>query len=104
MSETYRIIYEAEAESDLTEIFEYIFQVNPSAARTFSKRVDKLVLQLSQFPLSGWEPHNRGIPEIKSGYRAFPIDQYLLLYKVQQNVVRIYRIIHSNELGKLYLR
>jgi toxin ParE1/3/4 len=85
-------------ESDLTDIGEYIALHNPIRARTF---VDELIAQIErigQYPFS-----YRLRPDIGTEARAAVHQNYLILFRIVGEVVRVERVVHGRrDLPKLF--
>jgi toxin ParE1/3/4 len=86
------------ARTDLKEIGDYIARDNPHRAISF---VEELVGQCQK--LAG----NPGIgaprPELAEGLRMLPHGRYLIFYRVDDEVLRIVRVLHSaRDLGPLF--
>ena len=83
-----RRIYSARAQ--LAEIFDYIEQENPRAAREVQATIKSSIELLGRFPFSGRatdEPGVRVLTIIRYRHRAF--------YRLQQDDVLILRILHA---------
>ena len=93
MSEPYEIRYLSTAESDLTNIFEYIKKDNPAAAISQLEKFDKAISQLASNPLLGVIPKDERLKNL--GYRMLIVDKYLVFYVVKTEYVQIRRIIHG---------
>jgi len=93
VSESYEIRYLSTAESDLTNIFEYIKKDNPAAAISQLEKFDKAISQLASNPLLGVIPKDERLKKL--GYRMLIVDKYLVFYVVKTEYVQIRRIIHG---------
>jgi toxin ParE1/3/4 len=87
------------AEDDLTEIISYISIDNPSAAETLAEKIENKLLMLSDHPLLGKIPKEEELA--KMGYRFLIVQNYLIFYTVEQQIIWIHRIIHG---ARDYLR
>lgn len=92
--------YTSESESDLIEIWHYIFQNEREETRpdNLIEEIKQTVFQLSQFPYMGKER-----PEVSKGLYFFPSGNYLILYRITQNNIVIIRILHcSRDVSKIF--
>jgi toxin ParE1/3/4 len=83
-----------EAEADLDEIWLYLAQEsgNPIiATRVVNSITDRFVL-LAKFPNMG---RSRD-PDLLGRRRSFPIDRYVIFYRVQSGQVQILRVLHGS--------
>ena len=94
MKKKHKIIYLPIAQQDLIEIFDYIREDNPSAAATFIDKIDKSISKLELFPQLGVVPKDDRLEFL--GYRMLVIDNYLVFYVFNGNIVEIRRIIHGS--------
>lgn len=81
------------AEEDVEEIYDYLFIENPFYAEDFLNKFYKSIKKLQRFPKIGklTEVFNLN----RAGYRYIIMDNYHIYYKIEENIVYIYRIIHS---------
>ncbi len=93
MSRLYNIRYLPTAEQDLDDIFDYILQDNPSAARGLLDRFDHSISQLTSNPEIGVIPKDDRLKKL--GYRMLIIDKYLIFYVIKSHTIQIRRIIHG---------
>ena len=102
MSKKYKIEYLPIAENDLTEIYEYILNDNPSAAINLIDRIDESISKLADFPFMGVTPND---PRLRLlGYRMLIIDAYHVFYVVlHDEIVEIRRILHGKRLYNFLL-
>jgi toxin ParE1/3/4 len=85
---TYRI--SGRARRNLLEIWRYIADDNETAADRF---IDLLV---QRFQLLGKNPHaGRSRDELRSGYRSFPVGQYVVFYRIAEPGVQIMHVLHG---------
>jgi toxin ParE1/3/4 len=71
-------------------IWRHIAEDNEAAADRFIDRLTRT------FQLLGENPHvGRRRDELRSGYRSFPIREYLIIYQVAQPGVRILDVVHG---------
>jgi toxin ParE1/3/4 len=77
-----------QAVNDLTEINDYLFANNQTAADTFLDEISQKFEQLAQFPKMG-----RRRDELAPFLRSFPFQIYLIFYREIENGVEIARIL-----------
>jgi len=58
--------------------------------REYAERLDSAMLQLTEFPLLGSVRN-----EILEGLRAFVVGQHLILHQVDDQTVRVIRVLHK---------
>ena len=85
-----RIRRGARARSDQSAIWFYIASDNMAAADRQMDRLHDAFLMLSDYPEAG-----RVRVEVDAQLRTFPIDQYLIFYRVSPGVLEIVRILHA---------
>ena len=94
MKKKHKIKYLPIAQQDLIEIFDYIKEDNPSAAKSFINKIDKSISKLEAFPQIGVVPKDDRLEML--GYRMLVIDNYLVFYVIKENMIEIRRIIHGS--------
>lgn len=87
-------LYEARCEFRDFLLF-YKTQVGPKYARNFSDNILPAVRQLGRFPELG--VLRRDTLPGQYGFRALFIDQYVCIYKIENNVVVIYHIVDGRK-------
>jgi plasmid stabilization system protein ParE len=91
------VLFTALAEEDLDQIEDYICASDPAAAARVRAAIVKQSLELAKAPAKGMllrEPAS----EEEIGIRLWPVARYrnyLLLYRVEPELVRVLRILHS---------
>lgn len=93
MNKIYSIRYLSTAEKDIEDIFDYIYQDNPSAAQNLLEKFDKTIIKLASHPHPGTLPNDTRLRRL--GYRILIIDNYLIFYVIKKNTIQIRRIIHG---------
>jgi addiction module RelE/StbE family toxin len=91
--ETYNVRFLEEALDDLEEIVLYIANDNPAAALSMHDKIVEKATNLSTFPKLG-----RLVPDKKmseAGFRMLVIKPYLLFYRLIEDTVYIYRVVHG---------
>ena len=94
MKKKHKIKYLPIAQQDLIDIFDYIREDNPSAAKKFIDKINKSISKLETFPQLGVVPKDDRLELL--GYRMLVIDNYLVFYVVKGNIVEIRRVIHGS--------
>jgi len=94
MKKKHKIKYLPIAQQDLIEIFDYIKEDNPSAAKSFIDKIDKSISKLELFPQAGVVLKDDRLEML--GYRMLVIENYLVFYVIKENIVEIRRIIHGS--------
>ena len=89
------------AEEDLTEIIIYIAMENPTAANRIADKIEKNMLLLYKNPHLGRIPRDEEIKEL--GYRYLIVENYIIFYTIEKNIIWIHRILHSSRDYKLFL-
>jgi len=88
-----RIKFLPAAESDLEEIFDYLYPESPGYADEFLNKFYSSLKKLERFPRSG------KITDIfnlnRAGYRYFKMGKYYIYYKIEEKTIYIFRIIHT---------
>jgi len=91
--QTYNVRFLQEALDDLKEIISYIAKDSRAAALNMHDKIIEKANGLSVFPKRG-----RLVPDKKmntAGYRMLGIKPYIAFYRVIENDVFIYRILHG---------
>lgn len=95
MPQKNKIKYTPVAACDMDEIFSYISQDNSIAAETLLEKISNGVSTLAQFPHMGSVLSDEEYTLVSRGYRFIVIHPYLVFYRLIDNTVIIYRILHS---------
>ncbi|MBD6614749.1 type II toxin-antitoxin system RelE/ParE family toxin [Komarekiella sp. 'clone 1'] len=83
-----RCIFAPSARLDLKEISSYINRFNPDAARKLKERIKQQCKLLADFPNMGQSCDN-----FASGLRSFPVEDYLIFYRLIDGGVAIVRVV-----------
>jgi toxin ParE1/3/4 len=83
-----KVRYERGALADLDEIFAYIARDNQEAAARLVARIEQTVARIAETPYLGEDTR-------KSGFRRFPVGNYLIVYEVGQGNVVIHYVRHG---------
>ncbi|MGX7703774.1 type II toxin-antitoxin system RelE/ParE family toxin [Methylobacterium sp. Gmos1] len=85
-----RVVISAPAARDLRDVGDYIATDSPVRARRFVAALKERCLSLAFHPFRG-----KPAPEIGLDVRMLVAGNYLILYRVQTEIVMIDRIIHG---------
>jgi toxin ParE1/3/4 len=83
-----KVRYERGALADLDEIFADIARDNQEAAARLVARIEQTVARIAETPYLGEATR-------KSGFRRFPVGNYLIVYEVGQDNVVIHYVRHG---------
>lgn len=93
-----KVSFSPQSRLDLIQIADYIREHNPRAAAVMVANLEARGQQLAEFPYLG--PSR---PEIRPGLRHLSFREYLILYRVEGDLVEIVRIVHgARDLGGLF--
>ena len=79
-----------QARRDLLEIWEHIADDNPSSADRLLDMLDARINRLAEHPFLG-----PARPDIRRDLRYLVCDNYLVLYRVLDDVVEVVRVLHG---------
>ena len=79
------------AESDLTDIWIYIASHDQRSADAQIDRIVERLVMLSQFQNAG-----RKREELAQGLKSFPVDNYVIFYRVIDNGIEVIRVLHGS--------
>ena len=84
-----------EAKADIFEIFEYITKnlAAPAAAEERIKKIESACNRLTVFPFLGVIPRDATLA--KKGYRMLIVDHFLVFYTVDEQAVKIMRVVYG---------
>lgn len=90
-----KLIYLAPAREDILDIARYhLEKVGVNSAREITEEIERTINRLTQFPLMGQTHPDPVLAE--SGYRKLVIiSTYVCIYKIFDDGVYIYRIVHG---------
>jgi len=94
MPKKLRIEYLPIAESDLFEVFDYIFLDSPQSVVKMIDLFDERISILAEFPFSGKGINDKLLRKL--GYRFLAIENYLVFYVIKEKSVEIRRILHGS--------
>ena len=78
------------AQADIDEQWVYLAERSIPAADHFTDRITAQFRQLLDFPNMG-----RARPEFAGGLRSFPVDKYMIYYRVLADKIEISRVLHG---------
>src|ERR1700726_1229162 len=88
VSERMKLRYERGALVDLDEIFSYVAADNREAASRLVARIEDIAARIAASPHIGQATR-------KSGFRRFPVGNYLIVYEVGNDEVVIHYVRHG---------
>ncbi len=95
MQQKNEIKYTPAAIDDLDEIFSYISKDNITSAEHMLEMIDKDISNLARFPNMGSVLSDDDYLLIERGYRFIVVHPYIVFYKITDQTVLIYRILHG---------
>ncbi len=78
---------------DLREIVAYIAEDNPTAAKKVGEEIYSRIEELSGFPKMGMLLSSK--LHMRTDYRFFVCDKYLVFYRIEGRFVSVYRILNG---------
>lgn len=86
-----RLRYTRRAELDLIEIWKYIARDRPLTADQVLRRINRQCRSIADFPEMG-----RRRPDLAPEVRSFPIERWLILYRLVGDEIVISRIVDGS--------
>lgn len=87
-----------EAEQDLFDIWLYIAEDSLVNADRFLDRLEGKALKLAEFAEIGIDR-----PELALDLKSFPVDRYVLYYRVNASGIELVRVLHgSREINRAF--
>jgi toxin ParE1/3/4 len=86
-----KLRFRPDALADLEDIYDYIAADSPVKAGEFIGLIRDKCKFLAETPYGG-----RARPEIRSDLRSFPVKSYLILYRIESDIVEIVNIIRGS--------
>ena len=83
-----RLVFTPLAEADLNEILDYIADNRPHTAMAVVVRIRKKCELLASQPQIGQRR-----PEFPGDYRSFPVERWVIFYRILGNAVEVHRIV-----------
>ncbi len=94
MPRKHKVVFSLVAYRDLEEILDYILIDDPKAAVDMIDNIERSTKRLEGFPELGFTPKDQRLE--RSGYRVLVVDEYLVFYVIDGDLVRIRRVIHGS--------
>ncbi|MCF6210414.1 MAG: type II toxin-antitoxin system RelE/ParE family toxin [Gammaproteobacteria bacterium] len=85
------LIISPEAEQDLLDIWLYIAEDSSVNAGRFLDRLEGKALKLTEFTEIGIDR-----PELAADLKSFPVDRYVLYYRVNTGGIELVRVLHGS--------
>ena len=82
----------AKAEEDLIDIWLYISDDSPENADRFLDKLNEKAKKIAEFPDIGVSR-----PELTDNLKSFPVDRYVLFYRVIPEGIELVRVLHSSK-------
>ena len=95
MQQKNQIKYTPAAIDDMDEIFSYISQDNVTAAESLLENLNFQIGCLAAFPHLGTVLSEEKYTLIERGFRFIVVHPYLIFYKILDDIIIIYRILHG---------
>lgn len=92
---SYKVELSLEANRDLDAIFDYILLHNSQAAYEMLNKIFSSLEQLSHFPELGAEVRRLELSTYQ--FRMLVIKPYLAFYRIFDNKVYVYRVLHASQ-------
>lgn len=86
-----RVVFTRLAQHDLDGIFDYIAEHRPNTALNVLSRIREVCEKLLQFPELGQRRS-----EFAGNYRSFPVQRWIIFYRVVGSDVEIYRVLDGS--------
>lgn len=81
------------AEEDLTEIISYVAEDRPTAADSLLATIESNLVLLCAQPHLGRIPNDERL--IRMGYRFLIVENYLIFYTIEQELILVHRLLHG---------
>ncbi|PWB82949.1 MAG: type II toxin-antitoxin system RelE/ParE family toxin [Methylocystaceae bacterium] len=81
------IVRTPRARLDLIEIWRFVADDSPAAADRLLDRIEKALAMLRDNPRAG-----RTRPELAPGVRSLPVGNYVLFYRLAEDVIELVRV------------
>lgn len=95
MQPKYRIEYSDVAILDVDEMFSYIAEDNIAATEIMAEKLDVSIRRLTEFPEMGAMLNEDDFVLVKTGYRFIVVKPYLIFYRIIDDRIVVYRILHG---------
>jgi toxin ParE1/3/4 len=84
-------LFSPRARKDFDEILDFIGEADPDSALDFVTRLQLMCDQLAQMPGMG-----RKRDDLAKGLRCFPVEKYLIFYRIVKSDIEIVRVLHGS--------
>lgn len=95
MPQRNKIKYAPAAVDDMDEIFSYISKENVTTAEIMLEKISNGIARLGELPNMGSILSDEEYTLVQRGYRFIVVQPYLIFYRIIDNTVVIYRILHG---------
>jgi plasmid stabilization system protein ParE len=90
-SRRYTLLLSAEAHDDLTDIQNYTYiTYGEKQWKKYGQDLRQGLAHIRDYPLSGIKR-----PDLPEGYLAWPVNEHVLIYRVENKVVYLVRVLHA---------
>lgn len=93
MSGKVRVNILSQAEEDIEEIIDFVFEDRPSAADSIFEKFQIAFSLLAKNPSAGRKARDKRLSLL--GYRYLVVGNYLIFYRIKSNAVYVYRVLHG---------
>ena len=83
-------IFSPRARKDFSDILDYIGETSPDSALDFVTRLQLMCDRLAEMPELG-----RKRDDLLPGIRGFPVERYIIFYRILEGGVEIIRVVHG---------
>lgn len=90
----FKVVLTRKAINDIKNIYDYVYEDSPQNAESLKADILKSIKYLEQFPNMGRSLAAR--VGFRTEYKYLISERYLIFYKLDNNLVKIYRVISSN--------
>jgi len=97
----YKLTYLQKAMDDLGELYLYISQNSGQAADKMISKTLTSIKNLETFPFAGSSVNDK--MDVKGNYRIIIVKPYLVFYRIIENDVIIYRVLHERRYYQVLL-
>ena len=85
-----RIFVSDAADKDLLQIYSYLAERNPGAARSLAGEINEKFENLSRFPFIGRERTS-----LSPGLRSIVVGAYVIFYSIEDDRIAVIRVLHG---------
>lgn len=83
-------VFSPRSRTDFAEILDYFGETDADSALDFVTRIQLACEQLAQTPAMGRKRDN-----LAKGLRSFPLDKYIIFYRIVKDDIEIVRVLHG---------